>query len=70
VEREGVKEKERKGKEKKRIERKVKQRERREKKMCMKGVALLFEMRAFSGRKGTFSVLLLFLLFILILLCI
>jgi hypothetical protein len=37
VEREGVKEKERKGKEKKRIERKVKQRERREKKNVYEG---------------------------------
>jgi hypothetical protein len=37
VEREEVKEKERKGKEKKRIERKVKQRERREKKNVYEG---------------------------------
>lgn len=60
-----MKEKERKRKEKKRKESEA---EKKERKMCKKGVAFLFEMRAFSGRKGTFSVLLLFLLFILILL--
>jgi len=54
-----------KGKEKKRKERKAAG----ERKMGKREVALLllFEMRAYSGRKGTFSVLLLFLLMILIL---